>query len=372
MKHILINGSNLSGGGGLAVATSYISYLSNTHQTFKVSLLISSSLYSNLISHRVKLDSFSEIEVFDSSINLINMFKLRDKLIGYDCIFTIFGPPYLFWKVNTPHIIGFALPWIIFKSSNVPLPFFSKQFIFLKNYIKQFFFLYADCLVVELEHVKKKLESNYFLKKLNIKIIHSEIDYVYFNKKYWNAVKFPHKKINTFFFGIISKNYPHKNINCLLQVKKILQIQYFMNVEFFVTFEEDEWQKCSAGFKKEINNLGPLKLSQCPSFYDNLDGVIFPSLLECFSAVPIESLCMRVPLFASNYDFIYDCCNNYCQYFDPLNPYDIAHVIYTYFLIPEQQRIDQLEKGCEYIQNKFVTGSRGKQYNNLILEYLNK
>lgn len=372
MKHLLINASNLLGGGGLAVATSYIVYLSTSHLNFKVSLLISSPLYLNLISHKVKLDSFSRIEVFDSSKNLTNLFKLKNKLVGYDCVFTVFGPPLLYWKINSHHIIGFALPWIIYKKNNVPLPFFEKKFILFKNFIKQFFFLYADCLIVELDHVKNQLESNLFLKKLNIKIIHSEVDQIFFNKDNWENLKFPQKKNNTYFFGIISKNYPHKNIYCLLQVKKILQINYSMNVEFFVTFEEKEWEKCSAIFKKEINNLGPIKLAQCPTFYDHLDGVIFPSLLECFSAVPIESLYMKVPLFASNYHFIYDCCENHSQYFDPLDPYDIAYVIYKYFLIPELQRIYQLEEAHMYIKDRFITGTRGIKYNNLILEYLNK
>jgi len=372
MKHILINTSNLSGGGSLAVATSYISYLSKIHLNFKVSLLISSPLYLNLISSRVILDSFSGIEIFDSSKNLINVFKLRNKLVGYDCVFTIFGPPYLYWKINSHHIIGFASPWIIYKDNHVPLPCFSKRLILLKHFIKQFFFLFADCLIVELDHVKNKLESNLFLKNSNIEIIHSEVDQVFFNKDHWELVNFQKKKNNTFFFGIISKNYPHKNINCLLKVKKILQANYLMNVEFFVTFEEKEWEKCSPDFKKEIINLGSLKLSQCPTFYDHLDGVVFPSLLECFSAVPIESLFMRVPLFASNYHFIYDCCDMHCQYFDPLDPHDIAYVIYEYFLIPEQYRIDKLETAHKYIKNKFVTGCRGKQYTDLIIKYLNK
>ena len=91
--------------------------------------------------HRVIFDSFSSVEIFDSSKNLINRFKLRNKLIGYDCVFTMFGPPFLYWKINSFHIIGFALPWIIYKKNNVPLHFFHKNKILFKNFIKQYFFL---------------------------------------------------------------------------------------------------------------------------------------------------------------------------------------------------------------------------------------
>jgi glycosyltransferase involved in cell wall biosynthesis len=62
-----------------------------------------------------------------------------------------------------------------------------------------------------------------------------------------------------------------------------------------------------------------------------MDAVIFPSMLECFSATPLEAMIMRKPLFASNMTFNHNICLDYAFYFDPHSAESAADAIGKYF-----------------------------------------
>jgi glycosyltransferase involved in cell wall biosynthesis len=121
-------------------------------------------------------------------------------------------------------------------------------------------------------------------------------------------------------------------------VKRQLRQSYGREADVYVTFPPEEWAACDAGFRESVINVGVLSLSQCPSFYAQMDAVVFPSLLECFSAVPIETMKVGRPLFASDLSFIRDVCGDHCAYFDPLDAADIARSIDAFFSLPEQAR----------------------------------
>ncbi|ELB2761186.1 glycosyltransferase [Vibrio alginolyticus] len=76
-------------------------------------------------------------------------------------------------------------------------------------------------------------------------------------------------------------------------------------------------------------SVGEINLNQCPNFYKYLDALIFPSMLECFSATPIESMKMETPVFCSNYPFLSEICGNSAIYFDATSSDDIARVIHN-------------------------------------------
>ena len=371
MKRILINCSNLHGGGSAAVATSFISFLATSENAENFSLLLSSYVFSNLKSMRVDFSRFNKVEIFDAHGISAIFGRLSSILNLYDTVFTVFGPAYIFRMHGVKHIIGFAQPWIVY-----PNNLLSKSFSMIikikyniKYLIQSLFFRRANILLVELNHVRLGLLANRLFKKNTIHIIHSEVDKIFFNKSRWINCVLPKKNVNHLNIGIISRNYPHKNLKILPAVYKILKEHYLLDVNFYVTFSDAEWNDCSAEFRSTIINCGILSLAQCPSFYEQLDGVIFPSYLECFSAVPIEAMVMKKPLFASNLPFIYDCCKSYCEYFDPANPNEIASSISHYFKdICVDQKLERLENAYSYVLEAFPSGLRAKNYLSIISE----
>ena len=332
-KHILINGSNLHVGGGVAVATSFIKSLGlkNTLE-FDISLLVSTKIMKNLEDLGTDFSMFKSVKSIDYVGIKALWSGLAKELSGYDLVFTVFGPAYTLRKPGK-HIVGFAQPSIIYPESRafLKIPPRQRKVQRVKFKLQEHFFAKADALVVELEHVKIGLEKIPAFRNKKIYVVNSAVDLVFSESERWMAIDKPMVSGNGIKLGLISRNYAHKNLDLLPYIKRSLKDNHAIEADIFVTFVPEEWDACSAFFKETINNVGPLTLAQCPTFYASLDGVIFPSLLECFSAVPIESMLIGKPLFASDLPFIRDCCKTYANYFTPEDADSAAAVIADYY-----------------------------------------
>jgi glycosyltransferase involved in cell wall biosynthesis len=369
---ILINCSNLHHGGGVAVATSFLSCLCQLHQTENISVLVSSLVHKNLLALGVSAEQFEQYEVKDY-FGLESIWKgLDNYFIDADIVFTVFGPAY-FLRKRTTHIFGLAQPYIVYPKNvyEQTLPLLSRIKLRVKYALQSFFFARADELIVELDHVKTGLLKQRLFKNIPIHIVNSAVDGIYKNSERWESVALPLNE-NRLKLGVISKNYPHKNLTCFPAVKEALKKKYSIDADFFVTFSEDEWAECDEHFRQVICNVGPLKLTQCPLFYNALDGVIFPSLLECFSAVPLEAMTMRKPLFASNLPFIVDCCDQYANYVDPMDPEQIAQSIYTYFKRSASDQNEFVNNAYLFSQSYPDANARASSYSEILLKKLNQ
>jgi hypothetical protein len=376
LKRILINASNLHGGGAVQVATSFILELSNSCESltsYEFFIYASSVVDSNLISSGFKREKIKNYQIFNIYGLQGLKWNLAERFYGYDLIFTIFGPLYL-PKFVKNHIMGFAQPWIIYPNNDVvaKISFYSIILLRIKFYIQWRFFQRASRLVVELEHVRNRLVSfkNYPLDRVDV--VYNCISALYYDSKFWLPLptikELSYTGIN---LGFLTKDYPHKNIIFLLKVKRELKLISNINFNFFVTLDEVQWNKYSNEFKDQIFNIGPLNVAQCPSFYKSMDGVIFPSLLECFSASPLEAMAMRRPLFASEREFVRDCCGDNAIYFDPLNPNQTAKIIYNWFcLIDSQSRVNHIDRAYQHVMSLNDSRNRAQAYIDIINKQL--
>ena len=274
---------------------------------------------------------------------------------------------------NTLHLFGFAQPNIVYPTNlhTQQMDFFERWLNRLKFEIQAWFFTRADELVVELEHVKVGLYKRRLFRNKVINVVYSSVHSVFTQAACWAPLVLGDNP-SGLKLGVISRNYPHKNLAILVEVKRLLLERYGREVNIFVTFTAKEWAACEEHFRENIINVGGLSLSQCPTFYSAMDGIVFPSLLECFSAVPIETLIMKRPLFASNLSFIKDVCGEHCNYFLPLDPADIARVIDAYFHLPLLQQQNFCEVAYAYVKRFPEADKRAAQYLKLIGEALSK
>lgn len=370
---LLINCSNLHVGGGVAVASSFIDCLSHiSHRKFEIHLLISTEVASNLKSFGTNLTSFKSYMVIDFYGISALWLGLHSYFKGMNAVFTVFGPAY-FLRPITRHFFGFAQPQIIYPNnlSSIRKPVLVKIKERLKYLIQEFFYSRADHLIVELEHVKNRLQSFRLFKDMPIDVVYNCVHTIFFDESKWAQIDIPINgdKIK---LGIVSRNYPHKNLSLLPQLKSILLNKHGLDIDFYVTFNEIEWLNCTDEFKATIINVGSLNLNQCPMFYSLMDGVIFPSLLECFSAVPIECMIMKRPLFASDLPFVRDVCGNHCNYFDPMSIDHISNVISSFFSMPPELQQIQINSAFDQIQ-KFTDASvRANRYLDVIEQSIGK
>lgn len=366
-KRLLINCANLHIGGGVAVATSFIDCLSRLEfDDIEICLLLSSSVDRNLKSLGTNMESFSSCFVIDY-LGLDALWRgLHNHFRNFDLVFTVFGPVYFLFS-NAQHIVGFAQPNIIYPVNpiSIKLGLGKRLRLRAKYKIQELFFSKARSLIVELEHVERGLRKKFLFRKKRIYIVYSAVHSIYMEPERWESLYIPESDASIK-LGIISRNYPHKNLKILPRIKDYLWDNHGLKVDFYVTFQPSEWLGCDSEFKRKIINVGGLTLNQCPSFYSLMDGVIFPSLLECFSAVPIEAMMVKKPLFASDLPFIRDVCGNFCNYFNPLDPQDIAKVICEYFNRSEKLQNDAIEKAYHHVQKYPGPIERANHYMRII------
>ena len=135
-----------------------------------------------------------------------------------------------------------------------------------------------------------------------------------------------------------------------------------------MTFTDEEWTHCSDFFKQHVFNLGQISVAECPSFYNAMDAIVFPSLLESFSATPLEAMVMRKILFASNKGFNRDICGEFAIYFDPLNAEDLALKIANFVALTQSEQHEHIEKAFKHAVNFSSAKERAIKLLNLLNE----
>ena len=351
VPHILVNCSNLHTGGGVAVASSFIDCLSRMdHDGLSISLLLSTSVEHNLRVLGTNLGAFARWQTRDFHGIRAMWQGLERCFEGQDLVFTVFGPAYFVHR-RTRHLFGFAQPNIIYPDNPVAAGhgLLARWLTRAKFALQAWFYSRADAFVVELEHVRTGLLKRQLFRHKPVHIVYNSVHSVFDEPWNWTVLDIPYHP-GRLRLGVISRNYQHKNLAILAEVKRHLLHSHGREADIYVTFPPNEWAACGAGFRESVINVGVLSLSQCPSFYAQMDGVVFPSLLECFSAAPIETMKVGRPLFASDLSFIRDVCGDHCEYFDPLNAADIARSINTFFSLPVEVQRQRCEAARVHVE----------------------
>ena len=110
-----------------------------------------------------------------------------------------------------------------------------------------------------------------------------------------------------------------------------------------------------------MENFGKCHIDRLPLLYDSCDAMILPTLLETFSATYPEAMIMRKPIITSKYSFAVDICGKAAEYFDPLDPVDIANKILNVALSHKRQT-ELIKKGNIRIKNFETPMSRASKY----------
>lgn len=128
----------------------------------------------------------------------------------------------------------------------------------------------------------------------------------------------------------VARLYPHKNHALLPKVRSEL-LKLGLSAKFVVTLTDHEWEAASDELREACINVGVIAVSQVADLNIQCDAAIFPSLLESFSATPLEALVTNGLLFASDRPFVRDVCGDAALYFDPLDAADCAQAVFDTF-----------------------------------------
>ena len=107
------------------------------------------------------------------------------------------------------------------------------------------------------------------------------------------------------------------------------------------------WEKADyLKVRSSIQNIGPLKVEECPGWYNKSHIVFVPTLLETFSATYPEAMKMGKPIVTTDFYFSRNVCGDAALYYSPLSAEDAAKSIK---MIVEDQKLHQklIQKGYE-------------------------
>ncbi|MCU1537108.1 MAG: glycosyltransferase [Humibacillus sp.] len=134
----------------------------------------------------------------------------------------------------------------------------------------------------------------------------------------------------------VARAYPHKNHDFLGQVGRELAASGGPRVSFVVTLSDQEWAGLSDATRQHCENVGPVDVAALPALYAGVDGVVFPSLLEAFSATPLEAARAGKPLFAADRGFVRSVVGDMATYFDPLDAVAAARTLHEAWQHPDR------------------------------------
>jgi len=132
----------------------------------------------------------------------------------------------------------------------------------------------------------------------------------------------------------LARYYPHKNLEAIVRVFDRFR-EHLRDTVVFLTIAEDQHPYAKRllrsirqkGLQNSIRNVGPLQQVELAGYYQHCDALLFPTLLESFSATYLEAMRFDCPILTSDLDFARGVCGDAAIYFDPWNPESIKEAI---------------------------------------------
>jgi glycosyltransferase involved in cell wall biosynthesis len=286
-------------------------------------------------------------------IGVINQLRKLEYRIKPDCVFTVFGPSY--WTPEAPHLLGFAQGYYLYPES----PFFGRinlsdriKINLLKIIHRFFFKRNADHYCVETEDAKEKLALFLSKNKENIEVISNTYHSAFNVHLNGDLILLP-KRCDEIRLITISSFYMHKNLEIIKDVITELKNKSTLKFIFILTIDFSTFEKIFKEFKENIINMGPVPIDLCPKLYHECDFLFLPTLVEIFSASYPEAMKMKKPILTSDLSFAHDICGDAAEYFNPLDPVNIANKIIL-LTSSKNRQMELIEKGEKRLQH-FVT-----------------
>jgi glycosyltransferase involved in cell wall biosynthesis len=337
VKTVVLNATTLVKGGALQACVNFIiSCINDESRLYDWTFVVSRKIYDEVSEFFPGGIDYSCFRIFyespAKSISSRRAIERTIKEISPELVFTFFGPSYC--QINTLHLCGVADGWVTHsgRAAFNSLPgILEKIKMLMLCFYKAVWFRKADYWVVEADCAKRGLISRIFVDPSKIYLVKNNCGIQFFD--YVKNGNFQAEPVgNVFRVLTFSAYYPHKNIELIPVVARILNDASDVKYEFYVTLSDADWQNFLPLVKENavescVKNLGQIPVCEAPEIYVNMDAVFIPTLLETFSASYPEAMLMEVPIIASDFDFARDICQDSALYFSAYSAEDAAEKI---------------------------------------------
>ncbi len=317
--NILINASNLSGGGGVQVADSICRYLKD-YTAHRFTVVLSDALS---LTHAA-IETYPNVKVVrynypagDWISFLTQRNRFLDDLVeknAIESVLTVFGP--MKWSPRCSHVCGFGLSHIVMPES----PYFTRMGMReriewkVRIIIWELIFRRSSRIfVTENPLISERLQKKFMASR--VETITNCYNQVFDNVEEQLECNLPDFQGTSIL--AIGTNYPHKNLSIAIDVARIIRKEKpNFNFRFVLTTEEKNFQKIDGDLKQYFVFLGKIGVAECPSLYRQCDVAFVPTLLECFTAAYPEAMRMELPIVTTDLVFARGLCGDAALYYD--------------------------------------------------------
>jgi len=361
--NIVINSAAQRFGGAIQVALSFI-YECRKFPNHKYHVWVGPGVSKSL--NKEDFQNNFTFHYFDFGIidfraikHIQKVLSKAEKYIQPDIIICTSGPSYFHSKA--PQIIGFNLPLYIYPESPFvkELGWRKKLKLWLKKQAHIYYFKRdGDAYVVQTNDVNQRTRK--LLKTDEVYTVTNNHN-AYFTEQYEKyPKKLPSKKQNEFRWLTLSAYYPHKDLEIIPKVAKTLRVRGVDDVRFILTLKPDDFKK-KLDPHPDIINIGPVNPEQCPSLYQECDGMFLPTLAECFSASYPEAMVMKRPIVTTDLGFAKSICGDAAQYYKAKDTESAADSIQKVIYDFELKR-DLIQEGKQALRQFDTAEERAKKY----------
>ena len=281
--------------------------------------------------------------------------KLRkmERAFNPDLVFTVFGPP--FFRPQAIHIVGFALPHVIYdRDDDMPRKTLVDHIVLT---LRRRLFRHADRIVVETETARLRLAE-----RANISIDRISVIPNGPNPLLRAVPESDAPTHSPFVIFIPSAYYWHKNLEIVPAVAEAM-LRRAPDLEFVFRFtlpsESPAWSRILADAEKRgvgdrVTTMGSVKLSDLSSAYHQASATFLPTRREISTAVYPESFLFRRPLVTSDMDFARDLCGSAALYVSPCDADAIAAALIDLATLP-RLRAKLVEEGTRQLARCYPT-----------------
>jgi glycosyltransferase involved in cell wall biosynthesis len=321
INNIIVNAVSTHSGGGLVLLRALVSTLQESGLEYIVIVDSRARKYfdskENLIILFVKP---SLVERFKSELNLRKLSKVSDKILSFGNL-----PP--LFKLSSESILFVQSAYII--KPQVLSGFSLKQK--LRMSIERLWFIIfntnVDSFIVQTKSMQK-LMLNVTDKKVEV------FPFALFQNNQCH-------NINNIDFIYPSSGEPHKNHKNLIRAWILLSAKG-INLSLYLTLDNNVFLNLVSWIESKVEkhslniiNLGYVtQHNEMLNYVRSSKALIFPSKLESFGMPLIEAKYLKVPILASELDYVRDVAEP-VQTFDPSSPESICNAVERYLGVVE-------------------------------------
>jgi glycosyltransferase involved in cell wall biosynthesis len=330
MANILVNGLNLSLGGGKNILDNYIKQCCDRKLNHTYFFLTPNyDFYKVYCKENLVIIKIEKIYTNNFFFIFLYFYKFPRLLRKFhiDVIFNL-GDVIIPTKISQIYFFDWA--YAVYSEDYIWNRMSFKDFLqrkikvfLIDRYIKR-----VNTVIAQTDNVSNRLKFKYNLE--NVRIIATPLG-VSFSKTDSNYdFKLP-ESLRYFLFPASYSS--HKNFDVILRLGKLISEE---KLPFLIvlTLDEIEASDFLSKLKNEkldcFFNVGKVDGVDMPALYQRCDVLLFPTLLETYGLPYLEAMALKKPILTSNLDFAMSVCGDVAYYFDPFSSLSIINVMKQY------------------------------------------